>query len=253
VTLDSVEQVRDTDYTINYVTGQLEFAAAPPNGAAIVADYDYYSGRLNIYADGDIYFDGSVVAYVDCWLTYGHDVYVGGTAFWEGEKVYTTRLRVASSFIPDTPEDTHYGDMSIKRDTPLGDIHITGQLNISKGVLTLTGPVWVDGMIKITGGTVTGTDPGVDELYGTEDDMPYWMISEYPGVGGITVQGGDIYAILYALNSDVDSAGNPNINGAILSSSVIDMTGAGDLQNELPMYADPGAIYPMDVQAWKIS
>lgn len=48
VYIDSVTQTRDTDYTINYETGQITFTAAPASGSAITADYQY---RVEVMID----------------------------------------------------------------------------------------------------------------------------------------------------------------------------------------------------------
>jgi len=237
----------------------------------ITATYDYLANYVNVYANGDIHFDGSVVAYANCYLTLGHNVYGGneiiepgttGSPTWYGTKNYTIPLTIDPDVIPDDPYDPAdpttwdtlwEGDMG-KADIQamggqLGPIHITGDLSISTGtVVTLQGTVWVEGKIKIVGGSVTGED--------SEGDL-YYMIANYASTKyqdpAVTVTGGDpIEAIFWTPNGYCDLAGNEVLNGAALAWYAIDLTGSGHIQNSFPLEEAPTGTYPSDVLYWKI-
>ncbi|MFC1924993.1 hypothetical protein ACFLXA_06490 [Chloroflexota bacterium] len=233
----------------------------------ITATYDYLANHVNIYANGDIHFDGSVVAYANCYLTLGHNVYGGneiiepgisGSPTWYGTKNYTLPLTISPDVIPDDPypadPDTYWpGDVKnadiAAMGGQLGPIHIAGDLSISSGaVVTLQGTVWVEGKIKITGGSITGEDP---------DGGLYYMIANHtsksPNDPAVTVLGGDpIEAIFWTPNGYANLAGNEVLNGAALAFYAIDLTGTGDIQNSFPLEEAPTGTYPSDVLSWKI-
>jgi len=230
----------------------------------ITATYDYSAQFINIYANGNIEFQGSVVAYANCYLTLGHDVIVGGSAEWHGEKFYTIPLMVDLDAIPDDPYDPGdpatwdtlwEGNMNnadiAAMGGQLGPIHITGDLSIGTGALvTLQGTVWVEGKIKITGGSITGEDPETENLY--------YMTAEHASKSendpAVNVTGGNpIECIFWAPNGYIDSAGNPAINGGAIAWYAIDITGTGDLQNSFPLDEAPTGTYPSDILYWKIS
>jgi len=49
--VDGVSQTKDTDYTIDYLTGKITFTSAPPDGASITADYEHIEAPFKPYSD----------------------------------------------------------------------------------------------------------------------------------------------------------------------------------------------------------
>ncbi|UCC16692.1 MAG: hypothetical protein JSU58_10060 [Dehalococcoidales bacterium] len=138
----------------------------------------------------------------------------------------------------------HYGNLTVDNFTDLGPAYIDGNLEIKNtGTVNLTGHVWVTGSVIIKG-TIDSTanvsdNTSIDDMYalisenrldisGTpiigSDGHYILFISLYPGttndpainVGG----GGDIWAILFAPNGHIDSAGGAFIQGAAIGKSV---------------------------------
>ena len=149
-----------------------------------------------------------------------------------------------STFYLDAWEGNHTGDLSVANYTALGPAYIDGNLEIKNtGTVNLTGHVWVTGSVIIKG-TIDSTaivsdDTSIEDMYAVVSENRLdisgtptvgseghyiLFISLYPGptndpainVGG----GGDIWAILFAPNGHIDSAGGAYIQGAAIGKSV---------------------------------
>jgi hypothetical protein len=127
------------------------------------------------------------------------------------------------------------GDLEITSSRTLGPARINGNLYLrSHAVVTLGGPVWVNGEILTDGGSVIiGEGPiiGTGRVYvagraepGT-DKMPVVIsTADHQEMGldyAIAFAGNsDTYMVLYAPNGHVDISGSGAVNGAIIGKSV---------------------------------
>jgi len=251
-----------TDYTVDYYKNQLVFDTAPSEGDVITATYSYYINRVNIYANGNIYFQGSAEVYADCWVTDGHIVEEpGGSAIWRGKEITSDKLEINISLfeIPfyEDPRLANWtdakGNVKISDDIgfDLGHARIKGDLWVGNGAnINLIGNVWVEGTITINGGTITCLNED-----GIPSRFPHKIVTTYDEKtdDAVAISGGDITAFIYAESQMLKLSGSPYMeNGAIIAEDNLVMTGSGDFQNNLPLYADNGTYEDVKILVWKI-
>jgi cytoskeletal protein CcmA (bactofilin family) len=183
-----------------------------------------------VYANGNVDVSGNAEIQTD--VTATGTVSVGGSATVSGEIVEnfnTPLIFLAESQIDDLLADSiaeaevggvHEGNYNVDGDEILGPIHITGDLNIgSKDSVTLSGAVYVDGEVKIT---------GQGEIIGETGSL----IVE---TGDVKITGGGRVAVvdiplIMAVNGDIKCAGNTEISAVLYAPrGNISWTGNADL------------------------
>jgi len=233
---------------IKFSTGSLE-------GAIIIsANLGTESEPVNIYADGDIKIQGSAQVYGEAYYTPGHIIDVDEPkAVFTGEGIPTRPLEMEDGYLPDITNEALWtvwnGNYTISSPVTLGWMHITGNLSFSGNqMLTLSGPVWVDGTISASASKIT-----IQPLGGGIDNYPF-LVSAYdnPDADGISIAGGTIQCVLYTVHSDIHLGGGAHLNGAAVGYGDITIMGSCDLKNAVPLKQVPISFYPMSVLMWKI-
>ena len=212
-----------TEGNIN-LSGNVEVTSPP----------DLFEG--DIYANGAINLSGNIEVQGDATAT--GEINLSGNSFITGDAVGNlgTPLvfaEIDTSIYLDEADDQGStlieGDLNTSGDGyyELGPAHITGNLIISENqIVTLTGTVWVDGTITMTGNTrIEGgeTIVAVGDIQVTgntkldADNTPLIISTD----GSITVTGDSwTTAILYAPNGDIMLSGNSMVCGAVVGRNI---------------------------------
>jgi len=214
------------DHAITAINGNITVS-----GNSLVTSSD--SGGGDIYANGDINISGSAKIDGDAVAT--GQIYTSKNATITGELIENADPLVfdeidTSVYLEEANQGILIeGDLHISGNGyyELGPAHITGNLIISNDrIVTLTGTVWVDGTISMSGNSrIEGgeTIVAVGDIIVTgntkldADDIPLIISTK----GNITVTGNSwMSAILYAPHGTITLTGNSKVCGAVVAQSV---------------------------------
>jgi len=120
--LDGVAQTRDTDYTINYNTGQITFTTAPASGVAITADYKYLSSQIVSLSDVKIEMG---IARVDVYST-SDAIYKNINFQTPFTKIYHVEASQLKNSSPGTAYSNYYVDADEVDDIRIQNVTTSG-------------------------------------------------------------------------------------------------------------------------------
>lgn len=191
--------------------------------------------QADIYANGNIYLEGAVQVHGDATAS--------GTVNYNKNKIppqitgnVTQNAPIlqfkpidTSEYLDEANAGTDYpGDLVLNNDCNLGPAHIHGDLSItSSAKVTLTGTVWVDGMITTDGtshieGGGTLVAVGDIELSGGGVLEPENIPVIISSTGNIRTAGAQtISVVLYCPNGTVSITGNAGIFGSVVGKSIV--------------------------------
>jgi len=119
------------------------------------------------------------------------------------------------------------GNLKVNASRTLGPARITGNLEIeAQAVVTLGGPVWVDGTLSTAGGSVIKGEGPLVAVQGASlsgsaqplaDKMPVIISTRGPIVAGGTTES---YMVLYAPQGKITLGGSVDIQGAVIGKEV---------------------------------
>lgn len=241
---------------INLSVGAFAYALASKTNLSISNSYiDSYptSGSGHIYANGDITKINNSVIWGDGYAvgTINNQEMIMGTAY-EGADVLEFPSVYAELYAQMAMEGGIWsGDWDLTGANDLGPLYIDGDLEVRSGaVVTLTGPVYVTGNIKGTGGFLEGEEHILCEGdinmsgggYGSEHIPVLVAIT-----GDIKLVGAVVDAVVYAPEGTVDTVNLGTLYGAVGGYSV-------NVGNTVILYAEslhgrtdlPGSeLYPL--------
>ena len=187
------------------------------------------SNKTNIYAHGNISIDPNSWVYGNATATgsINRPARVTGTAI-EYHEPITFVLPNLDAYLAEANKGQLIdGDLNVESSRTLGPARITGNLYVaSQAVLTLGGPVWVEGGIVTAGGSeIMGEGPlvAVGSVYlgGTAapatEEMPIVISTQGPIDAAGTEES---FIVLYAPNGMITIQGSAKTNGAAIGKGV---------------------------------
>ncbi len=242
---------------VNLSVGSFSYALAAKNNLSIsnaLVDSSPTPGEADIYANGDISLTGMVTlvngdAFAVGSVTKGIDKIAGDVT--EGADVLEFPSVYAELYETMAKEGgTYDGDLILTGTGSIGPLYITGELDIRPSAnWTLTGPLYVVGDIKGTGGHIDGQEHVITEGnivmsgggYGSESVPVLISIN-----GDISLVGPTVDAVIYAPMGQA-SITNLQLFGAIGGYEVIVSNAIVVYSEELHGRTDvPGSeLYPL--------